>query len=94
MSEAFIAARQSRKTGTAEQGPPTNEATHTATGTNRVVLGHRLRGAGAADGGREEKTDAEEEEATGQAREVMMTEAEIATTTVTETEAGSLATND
>ena len=41
----------------------------------------------AADGGREEKADPEQEEATGEARDVMMTEAEIATMTVTETEA-------
>jgi len=67
---------------------------HTATGTNRVVLGHRPRGGGAADGGREEKADAEGEEAMGEARDVMMTEPEIATTTATETEAGALATND
>jgi hypothetical protein len=40
--------------------------------------------------------DAEEEEATGEARDVMMTEAEIATATATETEpeVGSLATNE
>jgi len=40
--------------------------------------------------------DAEEEEATGDARDVMMTEPKIATTTATktETEAGDLATND
>jgi hypothetical protein len=40
--------------------------------------------------------DAEEEEATGKARDVMMTEARIATTTATETETegGALATND
>jgi hypothetical protein len=42
-SEVFRAVGQSRKTGTVEQAP-TNEATHTATGTNRVVLGHRPRG--------------------------------------------------
>jgi len=92
-TEAARAARQSRKTGTAGR-VPTNEATHTATETNSVVLGSRPRGGGAADGGREEKADAEKEEATGEARDVMMTEAEIATTTATETEAGALATND
>jgi hypothetical protein len=59
-----------------------------------VVLGHLPRGGGAADGGWEEKADAEEAEATGEARDVMMTEAEIATTTATETEVGALATND
>jgi len=98
-SEAARAARQSRKTGTAGRAPA-SKATHTATGTNRVVLGHRPRGGGAADGGRAEgegeMADAEEEEATGEARDVMMTEAEIATTTATETETevGALATND
>ena len=92
-TEAAWAARQSRQTGTAGW-VPINEATHTATGTNRVVLGSRPRGGGAAGGGREEKADAEEEEATGEARDVMMTEAEIATTTATESEAGALATNE
>jgi len=40
--------------------------------------------------------DVEEEEATGEARDVMMTEAEIETMTATETEteAGALATNE
>jgi len=71
-----------------------NEAMHMATGTKRVVLGHRPTGGGAADRGMEEKADAEEDEATGKARDVMMTEAEIATTTATETDAGALATND
>jgi len=69
-------------------------AIHAATGTNREVLGYQPRGGGAADGGKEEKADAEEEEATGEARDVTMTEAEIVTTTATETEAGTLATND
>jgi hypothetical protein len=98
-SEAARAARQCRRMGTA--GPaPASKATHTATVTNRVVLGHRPRGGGAADGGRaegeREMADAEEEEATGEARDVKMTEAEIATTTATETEteAGALATHD
>jgi len=79
--------------GTAGRAP-TNEATHMATVTNRVVLGHRPREGGAAHGGREEKADAEEEEATWEVRYVMMKEAEIATTTATEMDAGSLATND
>jgi len=43
-------------------------------------------GAMAADCRREEMDDAEEEEATAVARDVIMTEAEIATTTATETE--------
>jgi hypothetical protein len=43
-----------------------------------------------------EMADAEEEEATGEARDVVMTEAKIATTTTieTETEVGAQATND
>jgi len=65
-----------------------------ATGMNRVVLGYHPRGGGATDRGQEEKADAEEEEATGEARDVMITEAEIATTTATETEEGALASNN
>ena len=81
---------------------PTSDAMHTATGTNRVVLGRRPRGGAAADGGSEEEemADAQGEEATGEARDMVMTETETATTAVTatetetETEAGALATND
>ena len=91
-SEAFRAEQQSRKTGTGEW-IPTNEATHMAMGTNRVALVHRPRGGGAADGGREEKADGDQEESMREARDVMMSEARIATTTATETEAGALATN-
>jgi len=79
-----------------------SDAMHTATGPNRVVLGRRPRGGAAADGGREaeEMADVQGEEATGEARDVVMTETETATTaatatkTHTETEAGALATND
>jgi hypothetical protein len=100
-TEATKGAQQSRKTGTAGR-PPTSDAMHTATGTNRVVLGHRPRGGAAADGGSEEEemADAQGEEATGEARDVVMTDTETATTaatateTETETEAGALATND
>jgi len=75
---------------------------HTATGTNRVVPGRRPMGGAAAEGGSEaeEMTDVQGEEATGEARDVAMTETETATTaatateTETETEAGALATND
>jgi hypothetical protein len=75
---------------------------HTATGTNRVVFGRRPRGGAAADGGSEEEemADVQGEEATGEARDVLMTETETATSaatateTETETEAGALATND
>jgi hypothetical protein len=77
---------------------------HTATGTNKVVLGHRPRGGAAAGGGSEEEeiahemADVKEDEAAGEARDVVMTETETATTvateTETETEAGALAAND
>jgi hypothetical protein len=75
-----------------------SDAMHTATGTNRVVLGHRRRGGAAADGRRAEgeMAEVEEEGAPGEARNVLMTEAVIVTTTptVSEVEAGALATND
>jgi len=106
-SEAAKAARQSRKTRTAGRAPA-GKARHTATGTNRVVLGHRPRGGAAAGGGSEEEemadeiademADVQEDEAAGEARDVVMTETETATTAATETEteseAGALATND
>jgi hypothetical protein len=67
-------------------------------GTNRMVLGHEHWGGGEADGRRAEweMADAEEENAMREARDVMMTEAEFTTTTVTEsaTESGALATQD
>jgi hypothetical protein len=79
-----------------------SDAVHRATGTNRVVLGHRPSGGAAADGRseEEERADVQGEEATGEARDVVMTETETATTaatateTETETEPGALATND
>jgi hypothetical protein len=96
-SEAARAARQRRKTGTAGRAPK-SQSTHTATGTKRVVLGHRPRGVAAAGCRKTERemADAEEEEGTAEARDVMITEAEIAsmTPTATETEAGAMATND
>jgi len=96
-SEAAKAARQSRKVGTAGRAP-TSEAMHTATGTIRVALGRRPRGGAAAEGGsdEEEMADVQEEEAAGEARDIVMTETKTATTaaTETETEAGALATND
>jgi len=76
-------------TGTAGRAP-TSDAMHTVTGTNRVVLGRRPRGGAAAEGGSEEDemTDVQGEEATWEARDVVMTETETATmvTTATETE--------
>ena len=92
-SEATEAARRSRKTGTSGLASM-SDAAHMATGTNRVVLGHRPRGGRAADGGRKEMADAKELEATGEARDVIMTDAEIPSTTATETEAGALATSN
>jgi len=106
-SEATKARRQSRKTGTAGRGP-VGKAMHTATGTNRVVLGRRPKGGAAAGGGSEEEemaddmademADVQEDEAAGDERDVVMTETETATTaateTETETEAGAQATND
>jgi len=96
-SEAASAARQSRMMGTLERAP-TSQATQTATGTNSMLDGHRPRGGEAADGGRAEgeMADAVEDEATGEARDVMITKAVIMTRTATETETkgGALATND
>jgi len=100
-SEAARGAWQSRQSGTAGRDP-TSDALHTATGMNSVVLGRRTRGGAAAEGGSEEEemTDVQGAEATGEAREVVMTETETATTaatateTETETDAGALATND
>jgi hypothetical protein len=98
-SEAAKAAQQIRKTGPAGQAPM-REATLTEMGANRVVLGRRPRGGAAADGGSEEEemADVQEEEAAGEARDVVMSGTETATTaateTETETEVGALATND
>jgi len=100
-SEAAKAARQSTNVGTAGRAP-TSDALHRPTGTNREVLGCRPMGGAAAEGGSEEEemTDVQGEEATGEARDVVMTEIEGATTATTatesetETEAGTLASND
>jgi len=81
---------------------------HTASATNRVVFGLRPRGGAAVGWGSEEEEIAdemaeelagvEEDEAAGEARNVVMTETETATTaataTETETEEGALATNE
>jgi hypothetical protein len=79
-----------------------SDAMHMVTGTNRVVLGRRLCGGEATDGGskEEEMADVQGEEATREVRDIMMTETETATTattgteTETETEEAALATND
>jgi len=60
---------------------------HTATGTNRVVLGRRHRAGAAADGGSEEEEihGVQGDEATGEGRDVVMTETLTATTAATAT---------
>jgi hypothetical protein len=100
LTEAAKAAKQSRIMDLAGQ-PPSGEAMHIATGTNREVLGPSPRGVEADGGsGEEEMAAVEEEEAMGEARDITMTEteAEIATTTAnetqTETVAGALGTDD
>jgi hypothetical protein len=102
-SEAAKAAWQSRKTGTAGR-MPASVAMLTATGTNRVVFGRRPRGGAAGRGGSEEEqmademADVQEDEAAGEARDIVMTRTETATMAATETETegevGALATND
>jgi hypothetical protein len=88
-SDAAKATRQGRKTGTAGRAP-TSDARHTATWTNKVVVGRWPKGGAAAYGGsdEEEMADVKGEEATGEARDVFMTETETAITagTATETE--------
>jgi len=72
---------------------------HVALGTNRVLLGHRPKGAVGADGGSEEEhiADVQEEEAPGEVRDIMKTKTDIATTTMTvtetETDEGAMAKN-
>jgi len=72
-----------------------------ATGSNRVVLGPRPQGVAEGGGDAGEMADVDEDdEAAGEAADVMMAEAEAetatrtATDTETEIETGSLATND
>lgn len=61
---------------------------------NTVALRYRPRQGGVADDGREKKADAEVEEAKGEERDIIMTEAKIMTTTPTENQAEGQATND
>jgi len=74
-----------------------NAASEVVLGTNRVVLGHRPKRT-AKEGGviEVELVDAAEEETTGEAKDVTMTEiaTTAATDTGTETEMGALATTD
>jgi hypothetical protein len=91
-TEAAKVARQSRGTGPAGRASA-NASTGVASGTKRVMLGHRHKGTANGGGGREaELVDAEEEEA----EDVTMTESATtaATETGTETETGALSTND
>jgi hypothetical protein len=100
-SKAAKAAWQSRKTGTAGCAP-TNDAMCMAMRTNRVLLGRRLLGEPAADGGceAEEMADVQGEVATWEARDIEKTETETVTTaptaieTETETDTGALPTSD
>jgi hypothetical protein len=102
-SEGAKGVRQSRKTGPAGRAPA-SKAVHMATGTNRLVLGRRPSvGAATGLGGQEEEmademADVQEDEAAGEARDVVMTKTETVTTAATETEtdteAGAPATNE
>jgi hypothetical protein len=69
--------------------------TDTATGKNRVVLGCSPRGGAAAGEGSEQqrRVDVEDDQAAGEARDVMMTETETATIAESETEVEALTTN-
>jgi len=95
-TEAAKAAQQSRGIGPAGRAS-TNAAAGVASGTNRVMLGHRPERT-AKGGGRSEAelVDAEEAEEMGEAENVMKTESATmaATETGTETETGALATNN
>jgi hypothetical protein len=89
--QAAPAARQHTVRASAGSAPR-NEAPDTTTGTITLVFCHRPRGGRAADAGRNEKAHTEDEEATGEAHNIMMTETEITTTTATDTQAEALAT--
>jgi hypothetical protein len=86
--EATEAAWQSRKIVLGERAP-TRAARDMASGSNRVVLGHRPQGVAEVGGDEEEMADVDEEEddVPEEAREVTMavTETETATRTVTDT---------
>jgi len=97
--EATKAAQQQSIIRTAGQAL-TSEAIHKAIWMNRVVIATSSRGGLAADGGskEEETADVREENVAAEPKEVIMTVTEITTLTttetLTETEAGALATND
>jgi len=83
------------------QRASTNAATDVASGTNRVVLGPRPKGAaeeGEGGGSEAEMEDVGEKEASGEAQDITMNETANTTATETkigaETEMGALATND
>jgi len=93
-TEAAKVARLSRALGSAGRASE-NAATGVASGTNRMMLGHRPKGS-AKEGGESgaELVDAEVEEATGEAEDVTMTASATTAVTATETETGAPATND
>jgi len=81
MTETTRVARHSRKLEPAGRAT-TNAATDVASGTNRVMLGARPREPTAEGwGSKEEMTDGEEKEATGERKDVTMTETANPTTT-------------
>jgi hypothetical protein len=104
-TEAAKAARESRRMGPSGR-TAVSAAKEMATGTNRVVLGDRLKAAAEGGGSEEEMADVEEGEAAGETKDVTMAEtatATAATTTTTtaietetgtKTKTGALATND
>jgi len=95
-TEAAKAARQSRGIRPAVHASA-NAAAGVASGTNRVTLGHRHKRTAKEEGRSEaELVDVEEEEAKGEAEDIMMTESVTTakTETGTETETAALATTD
>ena len=104
-TEAAKAAWESRRMGPSGR-TAVSAAKEMATGTNRVVLGDRLKAAAEGGGSEEEMADVEEGEAAGETKDVTMAEtatATAATTTTTtaietetgtKTKTGALATND
>jgi hypothetical protein len=97
-AKAPRAVRPSRMIG---QPASTNAATGEASGTNRVVVGPRPKGAAEEGGGRgseAEMVEVWDKEATWEAEDITMTESANITATVNaicaETEIGPLATND
>jgi len=94
MTDAAKAAWQSRGIWPAGRASA-NAASGVALGMNREMLGHRPKGTAKEGGGSGAKfVDVEEEEATGEVEDVIMTESATTAPAGTETEPGALATND